>query len=263
MQNIQNDTAIDIAAEWQKFLANRNDESSKNNLTLNYLSLVKFLVGRMSISLPAHVDKDDLVSVGIRGLIKALDRYDPACGTKFETYATIRIQGSIIDELRSMDWVPRSVRDKARKLQKAYASLEERLGRFASDDEVADYLGISLEELDVLVKDAKPATMLSMSTVMHNDNSDNRPITLIDALSDDGASPFDKAQERELKEVLIEALHNLSEQERRVIILYYYRELTLKEIGEVLNVSESRISQIHTKAVFRLRSRLSKSFIKE
>lgn len=263
MHNTQNDIEIDIAEQWQIYLKDRNDEKSKNNLILNYLSLVKFLVGRMSISLPTHVDKDDLVSVGIGGLMKALDRYDPDCGTKFETYATIRIQGSIIDELRSMDWVPRSVRDKARKLQKAYTCLEERLGRFANDEEVAQYLGISLEELDTLVKDAKPATMLSMSTVMRNDGSDNRPISLIDALSDDSASPFDKAQERELKEVLIEALHNLSEQERRVIILYYYRELTLKEIGEVLSVSESRISQIHTKAVFRLRSRLSKSFLKE
>lgn len=259
---MQNDSEINIAKQWEIFLNNRDDIESKNNLIVHYLSLVKFLVGRMSISLPSHVDKDDLNSVGIRGLIKALHRYDPTCGTKFETYATIRIQGAIIDELRSMDWVPRSVRDKARKLQKAYSSLEERLGRFASDEEVAEYLGISLEELDVLVKDAKPATMLSMSTVMHNDGSDNRPITLIDALSDDSASPFDKAQERELKEVLIESLQNLSEQERRVIILYYYRELTLKEIGDVLNVSESRISQIHTKAVFRLRSRLSKSFIK-
>lgn len=253
---------INIEEEWKKFFKDKKDGEVKNNLILQYLSLVKYIVDRMAISLPYHVDRDDLVSVGICGLIKAIDKYDPNLGTKFETYATIRIQGAIMDELRAMDWVPRSVREKARVLQRAYNELEEKLGHFATDDEVAAHLDISLEQLDMMIKESTPATMLSLNTVLRQQD-DNRPLKLVDSLQDGTTTPLDKVAQKEVKEVLINALRDLSEQERRVIILYYYRELTLKEIGKVLNVSESRISQVHTKAVLRLRARLSKSIIRD
>ncbi len=246
----------DIQALWHEF-RRTGDKELRDRLILSYAPLVRYVAGRLGSGLPAHVDEGDLVSYGLLGLINAIERYDPTRDIKFETYAIVRIKGAIIDELRALDWVPRSVRSRAREIERAIAELESKLGRAPNDDEIAAKIGISVDEL------AESLTDISRSSIAALDelwavSGEGDQVSLLDTIEDtSGAQPAEALDETDLRETLAEAIARLPEREKLVITLYYYEELTLREIGEVLGVTESRISQLHTKAVLRLKSRLA------
>ncbi len=235
------------------------DIEARNGLIERYAPLVKYVAGRMAVNMPPQVEFDDLVSYGIFGLIDAIEKYEPSRGFKFKTYATTRIRGGIIDELRALDWIPRSVRQKSRQLQQVYADLENKLGRAATDDEVAKELGITQSEFDQLVTDVSGTAVISLDDVWHV-GSDDDEIQIGDTIAgSEKDHPNFKIEREEVKQTLIEAIKALPPREKEVIALYYYEELTLKEIGLVLGVTESRVSQLHSKAIFRLKAKLHKN----
>jgi RNA polymerase sigma factor FliA len=241
---------------WQEF-ARTKSKGSRDRLILTYAPLVKYVAGRLGSGLPAHVDEGDLVSYGLLGLINAIERYDPGRDIKFETYAITRIRGAIIDELRAMDWVPRSVRSRAREIERAIAQLEAKLGRAPTDEEISAKVGISTDELDESLTDISRSSINSLDELWSVSDAGDQ-VSLIDTLEDPtGEQPAEALDESETRELLADAIARLPEREKLVVTLYYYEELTLREIGEVLGVTESRVSQLHTKAVLRLKSRLS------
>jgi RNA polymerase sigma factor for flagellar operon FliA len=222
-----------------------------------YSPLVKYVAGRIASSLPPHVDEADLVSYGLVGLISAIERFDPAREIKFETYAITRIKGAVIDELRAMDWVPRSVRTRAREIERANARLENRLQRAPSDEELAAELEISSAELQESLLTISHSSLAALDELWNVSDSSGDQVSLLDTLEDPAAPDPAKAVDLgDLKDRMAEAIARLPEREKLVIGLYYYENLTLREIGEVLGVTESRVSQLHTKAVLRLRSRM-------
>jgi RNA polymerase sigma factor for flagellar operon FliA len=222
-----------------------------------YSPLVKYVAGRMSSGLPAHVEEADLISYGLVGLISAIERFDPAREIKFETYAITRIKGAIIDELRSMDWVPRSVRARARELERANAKLENSLQRTPTDSEIAAELGITVDELNDSLIAISHSSMVALDELWSVSDSSGDQVSLMDTIEDpDAPDPARSLDVGDLKDRIAESIARLPEREKLVIALYYYEQLTLREIGEVLGVTESRVSQMHTKAVLRLRSRM-------
>ncbi len=234
-----------------------HDQALRDRLILNYAPLVKFVAGRLGSGLPAHVEENDLASYGLLGLIGAIERYDPDRDVKFETYAIARIKGSIIDELRSMDWVPRSVRARARDIERAIASLEAKLHRAPTDAEIAEKIGITEGELEDSLTDISRSSIAALDELWTISSTGGDQISMIDTIEDPHApAPQDALAQTELREALGESIARLPEREKLVITLYYYEELTLREIGEVLGVTESRVSQLHTKAILRLKSRL-------
>jgi RNA polymerase sigma factor for flagellar operon FliA len=244
---------------WQKYRETR-DKSLRDRLILNYAPLVKYVAGRLGTSLPAHVDEGDLVSYGLLGLIGAIERYDPGREIKFETYAISRIKGSIIDELRSLDWVPRSVRSRAREIERAMAELENRLKRPPTDEEVAGEIGITVDEFQDALTAISRSSVAALDELWQINTGGGDTVSLIDTIEDPNADDPSRAMNQtEVREALADSIQRLPERERLVITLYYYEELTLREIGEVLNVTESRVSQLHTKAILRLKVRLQSS----
>jgi RNA polymerase sigma factor FliA len=224
---------------------------------LAYSPLVKYVAGRMASGLPPHVDEADLISYGLGGLISAIERFDLSREIKFETYAITRIKGAIIDELRAMDWVPRSVRARAREIERANTKLEHRFGRVPNDDELAQELGVSSEELQDSLIAISRSSVAALDELWSVSDSSGDQVSLMDTLEDPGApDPAQALDMGDLKDRIAESLARLPEREKLVIALYYYENLTLREIGEVLGVTESRVSQLHTKAVLRLRSRM-------
>jgi len=222
-----------------------------------YSPLVKYVAGRIAASLPPHVDEADLISYGLGGLISAIERYDPRREIKFETYAITRSKGAIIDELRSMDWVPRSVRNRAREIEQANARLENRLQRAPTDEELAAELKMTVEELQESLLTISHTSVAALDELWTVSDTSGDQVSLLDTLEDPSAPDPAKALDLgDLKDRMAEAISRLPEREKLVIGLYYYENLTLREIGEVLGVTESRVSQLHTKAVLRLRSRL-------
>jgi RNA polymerase sigma factor FliA len=247
----------ELTALWKEFRRTQ-DKAIRDRLILTYAPLVKFVAGRLGSGLPAHVDENDLISYGLLGLIGAIERYDPERDVKFETYAITRIKGAIIDELRAMDWVPRSVRARARSIERAMAALEAELHRAPTDAELAKKLGWSEEELEDSLTDIARSSIAALDEVWTISSSGGDQIALIDTIEDtEGPEPQGALDETETREALAEAIDALPEREKIVITLYYYEELTLREIGDVLGVTESRVSQLHTKAILRLRARLS------
>jgi RNA polymerase sigma factor FliA len=241
-----------LERSWRSWTQHR-DAAARDQLILHYSPIVKFVAGRLAAGLPANVDTGDLVSAGVFGLMDALDRYDATMGAKFETYAIPRIRGAILDGLRALDWVPRSVRQHQRSIETAISTLEHALGRAPTDDELAAELGIDGDDLQrwlasVAVTNVGPLDHL-MST---NAVVDARPIA-----GEPDESPSAMVEDRELRQVMREEIRRLPERERTVLALYYDEGMTLAEIGSVLGVTESRISQIHTKAVLLLRTRLA------
>jgi RNA polymerase sigma factor FliA len=223
-----------------------------------YSPLVKFISGRMASGLPAHVEESDLMSYGLLGLIGAIERYDLEREIKFETFAVARIKGAIIDELRSLDWVPRSVRAKARDVERANQTLEGKLGRTPTDEEMAEKLEMTTEEFNASLLDIANSSVLALDDLwtFADPEGGGGQISVLDTIQDpDAVDPEAEANTSELKDRLADAIEGLPDRERLVIALYYYENLTLREIGEVLGVTESRISQLHTKAVLGLRSR--------
>jgi RNA polymerase sigma factor for flagellar operon FliA len=241
---------------WHKFKV-EHDQDARNRLILAYAPLVKYVAGRMSSGLPAHIEEADLISYGLLGLIGALERFDPSREIKFETYAIARIKGSIIDELRSLDWVPRSVRSKAREIEKVCAVLENKLQRAPTDEEIADELGISVPEFQQSLTQIANTSIVALDELWSISGSDGDQASLIDTLEDPKSKdPSRLLDLSEMKARLAAAIDALPKREKIVIALYYYENLTLREIGEVLGVTESRVSQLHTKAILRLKGRL-------
>ena len=229
----------------------------RDRLILTYAPLVKFVAGRLGSGLPAHVDEGDLVSYGLLGLIGAIERYDPDRDVKFETYAIARIKGSIIDELRAMDWVPRSVRARARDIERAIGELEAQSGRAPSEEEIAAKLGVSQDELGENLLEISRSSIAALDELWTISSGGGDQVALIDTIEDtQGPEPQTALAQTEMREALGEAIARLPEREKLVVTLYYYEELTLREIGEVLGVTESRVSQLHTKAILRLKARL-------
>ena len=248
----------DTQTLWRSFRAKPDDKALRDRLILTYAPLVKYVAGRLGSGLPAHVDEEDLVSYGLLGLIGAIERFDPDRDIKFETYAIARIKGAIIDELRSLDWVPRSVRARAREIERAMAALEAKLHRPPTDEEIAKQVGITTEELEDSLTDISRSSIAALDELWTIGGSGGDQVALIDTIEDTEApSPESSLSATELKEALGEAIARLPEREKLVVTLYYYEELTLREIGEVLGVTESRVSQLHTKAILRLKARLS------
>jgi RNA polymerase sigma factor FliA len=241
---------------WEEY-KKTNSKIAKDKLLLEYAHLVKYIVLRLAVNLPSSVDRDDLSSSGILGLIKSVETFEPERGFKFETYAGHKIRGAILDELRSLDWVPRSVRQKSRDLQRVYAKLENELGRMPYDDEVCASLGVGMEEFENMLAEVAPTTLVSLEESMPDRSTDAKELRIIDTIEDPGSdNPLREMGFNEVKNILKDTIANLPEKEKLVVALYHYEELTLKEIGVVLNISESRVSQIHSKAILKLRSRL-------
>ena len=248
-----------MQALWREYRA-RKDPALRDRLIVTYAPLVKYVAGRLGSGLPAHVDDEDLVSYGLLGLIGAIERYEPDRDVKFETYAIARIRGAIIDELRALDWVPRSVRSRAREIERAIGELESKLGRVPSDEEIAAKIGITTEELDESLSEISRSSIAALDELWSVGGSDGDQVALIDTIEDTEApDPQGALSRTELREAIADAIARLPEREKLVVTLYYYEELTLREIGEVLGVTESRVSQLHTKAILRLKARLAGS----
>ncbi len=242
---------------WEKY-KKEGSEECREKLILHYAPLVKYVAGRVSSGLPANIEYSDLVSYGIFGLIDAIEKYDPFRGIKFETYAISRIKGAIIDELRALDWVPRSVRFKARELEKVFVALESELKRIPTDEEVARELGISLDEYYHLLNQMSLISLVALDDLWNVGGEKGDKLSLVETIEDSRAKDPSKSYElEERKKILADSINRLPEREKIVITLYYYEGLTLKEIGEILGVTESRVCQMHTKAILRLKSRLS------
>lgn len=243
---------------WARYKQKR-DISAWEELIKEYAPLVKYIAGRLHINFYNKIEFDDLLGYGTLGLLDAIEKFDPGRGVKFETYASTRIRGAILDGVRSMDWVPQSVRNKSRELEKVYAELESKLGRSASDREVAEALNLEMSEFYRLLQEVSYTSLAYLEDWCSSDTQDSDPMKILDTVEDQAAEdPVENLAQEEIKNLLAEAIERLPEKERTVIALYYYDSLTLKEIGAVLGLSESRISQLHTKAILRLRGRLSR-----
>ena len=222
-----------------------------------YMPLVKYVAGKLAVGMPGSVEFDDLVGFGQFGLLDAIEKFDPGKNVKFKTYAVTRIRGAIFDELRQLDWVPRSVRQKSREIEDTIVELESKLGRTATDAEIAEKLGVSESEYQQTVMKVSGTSVLSLNDVWYSGN-DNDHMSIGDSIESPSSLNPDVIVEREeIRKVIIEAINELPEKEKMVIVLYYHEDLTFKEIGQVLEVSESRISQLHTKANLRLRAKLT------
>ncbi len=241
---------------WAKFIEAR-DEKIRARLIEKYSPMVSFVVARLNIPTTTTLDQDDLVSYGLIGLINALDRFEPSRGVKFEAYATKRIRGAVIDQLRTLNWMSRSTMARSRALERTLADLEQRLGRPATEDEIAAECGVSIERYRQMLIDAN-AAILSLDAPLMSSRSDDDTSTLGELLEDhSSADPHDEAIQREMQAVLAAALEKLPARERLLLQLYYMEELTMKEISMVIDVSESRVCQLHTQAILRMRSYLS------
>ena len=240
---------------WESFKGTDSEEA-RERLILHYAPLVKYVASRVATGLPASVEQADLVSYGMFGLIDALQKFEPGRGNKFETYAIPRIKGAIIDELRAMDWVPRSIRFKAREIEKAHADLEAMLKRQPTEAEMAERLGISRSELHEVVSQISFVSVLALDELVSVGADRGEQVSLIDTLADRGLDPTSGVESQETRGLLAAAINSLSEREKIVVTLYYFEGLTLAEIGEILGVTESRVCQIHTKAVHQPRLQL-------
>jgi RNA polymerase sigma factor for flagellar operon FliA len=246
-----------IAELWREF-KETGSQQLRERLILHYSPLVKYVAGRVGVGLPPNIEQADLVSYGIFGLIDAINKFDIERAIKFETYAISRIKGAIIDELRAIDWIPRSVRYKAREVEKAYAALEARLHRTPNESEVADELGIPLEDLHAIFSQVSFVNVIALDELLNVGGERGDKLSLVDTLEDTKAEdPVAAFETEETKYLLARAINTLPEREKIVVTLYYYEGLTLAEIGQVLGVTESRICQMHTKAVLQLRGKLA------
>ncbi len=248
--------AIELQDLWRRYKST-SDERARERLVVAYSPLVKYVAGRMSSGLPGHVEESDLISYGLGGLISAIERFDLSREIKFETYAITRIRGAIIDELRNLDWVPRSVRARAREIEKINQKLEARFQRAPTDEEMATELGVTIDEFQETLLQISNSTIVALDELWNVQDATGDQVSLLDTLPDrEAPDPQQLVDQSELRDRIADAIALLPEREKLVVALYYYENLTLREIGEVLGVTESRVSQLHTKAVLRLRSKL-------
>jgi RNA polymerase sigma factor FliA len=241
-------------ALWKQY-GEARDPATREQLILEYADLIKYVAGRLSIYFGSNVEYDDLIGYGVFGLIDAIEKFDTTKKVKFETYASLRIRGAIIDSIREQDWAPRSLRKKSKDLEKAWSELENGLGHAATDQQVAEHMGISIDELNKLVQEMNMSQMVSLDDYLEQNSESG--LDLSDSTSVD-MQPERRMEGVEVREILSEAIEKLPEKEKLVVSLYYYEELTLKEISAIMKVSESRISQLHTKAILRMRGRLER-----
>jgi RNA polymerase sigma factor for flagellar operon FliA len=250
----------DLTLDWHRYHL-RGDPEARATLLRQYLPLVRNVAGRMAIGFPRSVELSDLINTGVIGLVEAFRNFDPERGVKFETYAVPRIRGAILDELRALDWVPRSTRAKSREIDRALTALENDTGRRPTDGEIARKIGYTVEELNAAKGDVCGSTLLSLDETIYKEE-DSHQVPRIETVRDNSRlSALGDLEKSELRAFLVTAIDRLTEQEKLVIALYYFEELTLKEIGEVMSISESRVSQIHTKAVLKLRGMIKERFV--
>ncbi|NMB32937.1 MAG: FliA/WhiG family RNA polymerase sigma factor [Clostridium sp.] len=236
---------------WRQY-SDTGDPAAKEKLIIEYTGVVKYIAGRLSIYFGSNVEYDDLIGYGIFGLIDAVEKFDLSKGVKFETYASLRIRGAIIDSIREMDWVPRTLRQKSKEIERVYSELENEFGRSATDKEVADRLGIGIKELNKLLGELNLSSMVSLEEFLEQ----NYEMDVKTAPISRDERPEGYLEMTELREILSDAIGKLPEKERLVVSLYYFNDLTLKEISAIMKVSESRISQLHTKGILRLKGKL-------
>ena len=242
---------------WDMY-SKENDQSIRDYFVIKYAPLVKYVAGKVSMGMPQNIEFDDLVSYGVFGLIDAISKFDPARGIKFKTYAMTRIRGAIFDELRSIDWIPRSIRQKAKQIEQVISELENKLGRTVEDEEIAREMGMPSEEFQSLLNKLSCTSMLSLNDIWYL-GDDNDELSILETLeAPENMNPDILVEKEEIRDYIIDAIQKLPDKEKKVIVLYYYEDLTLKEIGEILEVTESRVSQLHTKAIMRLRGRLGR-----
>ncbi|MBU2621898.1 MAG: FliA/WhiG family RNA polymerase sigma factor [Proteobacteria bacterium] len=252
---------LTISAEINRYLETSQidlkEEKTKyrEERIIKYAPLVKYVADRLAIRMPSHISKDDMTSAGIIGLFDAVENFDSNRGIKFETYAFYRIRGAVLDEMRKLDWIPRSIRKDIQQIEEAITAVRKKLGRDPEDHEVAEWLGVSIESYFKMINKAFGVNLLSLDEPMMGSY-----VTVVNKMESKTPSPFDELGRNELKEVIADALSKLPEKERMVVSLYYYDELTLKEIAKVMKLTESRISQIHTKAIISLRAKLKTYF---
>ncbi len=241
---------------WRRYRKTKDPEL-RDRLVRQYAPLVKYVAGKVAVGMPQNVEFDDLVGYGVFGLFDAIEKFDPDKHVKFKTYAVTRIRGAIFDELRSIDWVPRSVRQKAREIEDTVRRLEASLGRAASDEEIANALNMSFKDFEKTMLKISATSILSLNDVWYT-GEDNDKVSIADSIeSPQSLNPDIIVEKDEIKRVIVQAIGELPEKEKKVLVLYYYEDLTLKEIGQVLEVTESRVSQLHTKAIMRLRAKLT------
>lgn len=250
----------DVSAhDWRRYFKDPSDENRRILLD-KYVPLVRNVASRMAMGFPRSVELSDLVNTGVIGLIEAFEHFDPDRGVKFETYAVPRIRGTILDGLRALDWVPRSTRARSREIDRAYTVLENKYGRPPEKTELAQHLELTINQLHIALDDVRSTNMLSLDEIIFRED-DNRQVTRIETIMDTSSeSVLGEIEKGELRAFLVVAIDRLTAQEKLVIALYYFEELTLKEIGEVMSISESRVSQIHTRAVFKLRGMVKEQF---
>ena len=248
-----------LLRKYKKEESNKLSPEKKDKLIMKYAPLIKFIARKIAIRLPSNIELDDLISSGVIGLMDAIEKYDPSRDNKFKTYAEFRIRGSILDELRAQDWVPRSVRDKAKMLDRTLVQMKTKLGRSATDEEVAEHLGLSMDDFYDLVNQVRPVSILSIDDATTFSNVDKKSIlSLLETCKLN--NPYNQLNTKSVKEVVTKAIEELPERQRLVLSLYYYEDLNLKEIGLILRVTESRVSQLHAQAIVRLRAKLTQYF---
>lgn len=234
--------------------------TNRDTLIVEYAALIKFIAQKIAARLPSNIELDDLISSGCIGLMDAIEKYDSKRDNKFKTYAEFRIRGAILDELRSQDWVPRSVRDKAKILERAYAKIEQEKGRQATDEEACEALGLTTEQFHEMLNEVRSVSLLSYDDLGNLSNSDKRSLHGVGEAGSRVPTPFSEVNTAHLKKLVAEAIEDLPEKQRLVLSLYYYEDLNLKEIGRVLDVTESRVSQLHSQAVLKLKARLKNNW---
>jgi len=241
---------------WSRYKT-KKDPAIRDAFIRQYAPLVKYVAGKVAASMPNTVEFEDLVGFGVFGLLDAIEKFDPDKNVKFKTYAVTRIRGAIFDELRTIDWVPRSVRQKTKEIEEAVVSLEAKLGRPASDNEIASSMGVSEDDFLKTMLKISSTSVLSLNDVWYSGDETDK-ISIGESIESPSSMNPDATVEREeVKRVIVQAITELPEKEKKVLVLYYYEDLTLKEIGQVLEVTESRVSQLHTKAILRLRAKLT------
>jgi RNA polymerase sigma factor for flagellar operon FliA len=244
---------------WQRYHQQKPDSKTdtENALVQKYLPLVSAVVNRLAMTLPEHVDHDDLYSVGLIGLLQALRNYNPACGTSFETYARVRVRGAMLDELRRMDWVPRTIHEKARRIKQVLGELEQKLGRTPTEAQMAKAMDLPLKDYMKLLDEVRPAAFVCLDAVNTSEDGDSGP--LYEVIADQAhEGPVEAVSNNELKQVIFERLKELPEMQRKVLALYYLEDMHLREIAEVFQLTESRICQIHAQAILAIRSYLQR-----
>jgi RNA polymerase sigma factor for flagellar operon FliA len=249
--------ATELAQLWQRFKENPDNKPMRDKLILRYTHLVRYVVSRLPMTLPVSISQEDLISYGIIGLIESVERFDPKRGLKFETYAITRIRGSIIDQLRLQDWVPRGVRKRSKELAEAMARLEKKLGRVATEEELAEDLKVPMNKLRSIMAESNHL-MLSLDEHWRDDGGGDTSMSLIDSVVDlNSPDPQGEYELQEMQTRLSQAIESLPEREKLLIALYYHENMTLKEIGDIISVSESRVCQLHAQAILRLRNKLA------